>query len=188
MVLWCYNKFCGTEKKVVVVVSDTPYSAMPSNCICGAEAKLSHMLSCPTGAFPTIRHNEFRDFFANLLTDVSHNVGVEPTLRPTGSRLVDDDSRLDICASGFWAGAFERTYFDVTILNHLCQSNSSLSIPATYSMHEMRKRNKYEHRILQENATFTPIVLSTSGGSSPQTSTFLKHLASKISIKRDCSY
>ena len=64
---------------------------------------------CPCGGFPSIRHNELRDITAELLTEVCHSVGVEPTLQPlTGEQLsyrsanVEDGARLDVVAEGFW--------------------------------------------------------------------------------------
>ena len=35
-------------------------------------------MSCPTGGFPTLRHNEVRDVTASLLKRVANNVAVEP--------------------------------------------------------------------------------------------------------------
>jgi hypothetical protein len=34
---------------------------------CGRSFTVDHALSCPMGGFPTIRHNEIRDFTANLI-------------------------------------------------------------------------------------------------------------------------
>ena len=43
---------------------------------------VEHALSCLYGGFPTIHHNEVRDITADLMSDVCHNVGLEPTLQP----------------------------------------------------------------------------------------------------------
>ena len=66
-------------------------------------------MGCPCGGFPSIRHNELRDITAELLTEVCHSVGVEPTLQPlTGEQLsyrsanVADGARLDVVAEGFF--------------------------------------------------------------------------------------
>ena len=40
---------------------------LPSHCSCGASFMMSHALSCRTGGFPSIRHNQVRDITANLL-------------------------------------------------------------------------------------------------------------------------
>ena len=46
-------------------------------------------MNCPTGGFPTIQHNELRDFTASLLSEVCHGVSVEPHLQPlTGETSV----------------------------------------------------------------------------------------------------
>ena len=47
---------------------------------CGSKFSIEHALSCPKGGFPSIRHNEVRDLTATLLTDVCHDVKVEPDL------------------------------------------------------------------------------------------------------------
>ena len=40
---------------------------LPSSCVCGVTASVSHLLSCPVGGFPSIRHKEIRDVTASLL-------------------------------------------------------------------------------------------------------------------------
>ena len=53
---------------------------LPSHCSCGTSFTTSHALSCPTGGFPSTRHNAVSDITANLLNKVAHNVAVEPHL------------------------------------------------------------------------------------------------------------
>ena len=43
---------------------------LASHCICGKPFGVEHALSCPTGGFPIIRHNELRDITASLMTEV----------------------------------------------------------------------------------------------------------------------
>ena len=38
-----------------------PIHNQPSSCACGHTFSIDHALSCPTGEFPSIRHNEVRD-------------------------------------------------------------------------------------------------------------------------------
>ena len=71
-----------------------------------------------------MRHIELRDSFANLLSDVSHDVEIEPHLQPLQGETVTlkstttvDDVRLDIQANGLWESRFNKTYFDVKIFN-----------------------------------------------------------------------
>ncbi|KAL5505646.1 hypothetical protein EMCRGX_G007111 [Ephydatia muelleri] len=46
----------------------------PLNCACGTHFSVEHVLSCPKGGYPSIRHNEIRDLTAALLLEVCHNV------------------------------------------------------------------------------------------------------------------
>ena len=86
-------------------------SEMPSMCACGSKSSVEHALSCAKGGFPSIRHNEIRDLTATLLTEVCHDVCIEPGLQPVPSTALtgatanhQDGAQLDIAASGFWGG------------------------------------------------------------------------------------
>ena len=50
---------------------------LPSHCVCGSSFNTDHALTCPTGGFPSVRHNNLRDLTANLLTEVCPNVCIE---------------------------------------------------------------------------------------------------------------
>ena len=169
---------------------------LPSHCACGKPFDCSHAMSCPTGGLPTIRHNELRDLCAQMLTEVSHNVATEPTLEPlqgeqfrSSSTTTNEGARLDIAASGFWGGRFERTFFDVQVFNPNVQSNALASLPSLYRRHERQKRTKYEQRIREvEHASFCPLIWTTSGGAGPAATSFLKSLADRLSEKYDEAY
>ena len=82
-----------------------------TTCACGTNFSVEHALLCPKGGFPTVRH---RDLTANLMSEVCHNVCIEPSLQPiTGEALAGtsvitkDGARLDVAASGFWGGRIE---------------------------------------------------------------------------------
>ena len=81
---------------------------MPSHCSCGRTMSVDHALSCPVGGYPSIRHNEVRDFTASLLSNVCHNVNVEPHLQSLDGEVLslrsantEVGARLDISANGF---------------------------------------------------------------------------------------
>ena len=99
-------------------------SRTPTSCACGANFTVEHVLSCPLGGFPSIRHNEIRDITANLLSEVCNDVWVEPDLQeltteelPGRTANTTDGARLDIAVNGFWGGRFERTFLDVRVFN-----------------------------------------------------------------------
>ena len=62
------------------------YVGTPSRCHHYARAmkiSLSLMTShCPKGGYTYLRHNELRDYVANLLSDVCHDVEMEHHLQP----------------------------------------------------------------------------------------------------------
>eukprot|EP00117_Sycon_ciliatum_P016660 scpid78988/ scgid15991/ len=130
-----------------------------------------HALSCPTGSYPALRHNELRDVTASLLNEVAHNVVMEPGPQPlAGERfhhrtaIREDGARLDVAASGVWGGRFKRAYFDVPVFNPLASSNQAHSLSATYAKHEGEKRRQYEERVREiEHAVFVPLVFSATG-------------------------
>ena len=82
---------------------------IPLSCDCGSAFTVEQAVSCLKGGFPMICHNEIRDVTANLLTEVCHDVKIEPYLQPpTGEALTSsnfntaDGARFDIAVNGFW--------------------------------------------------------------------------------------
>ena len=47
-------------------------------CVCGQAFTADHAMSCPTGGFPSIRHNEVRDILGTLVSEVSSATEIEP--------------------------------------------------------------------------------------------------------------
>ena len=107
----------------------------------------------------------------NVLSDVCHNVSVEPRLQPlsgekftSASAIIDDGARLDIAADGFWGSQHEWAFFDIRIFNPFAPSNNR-PIRACYRKHENQKRRAYNQRVVVvEHGSFTPLVLSATGG------------------------
>ena len=163
-------------------------SHLPSYCICGHGFTIEHVLSCPRGGFPSIRHNEIRNITADLLNEVCHSVGIEPSLQPvTGEQfehrtaIRDDGARLDIVAQRFWGRDRQSAFFDVRVFNpHApCYHNSSLA--QWYRKNELEKKRAYEERVREvEHGSFSPLVFSAAGG--------MGRLASLLAEKRGNSY
>ena len=73
---------------------------------------------------------------------------------------------------------------DVQVFNPLAPSNSSSSLFCTFKKHEDINRHAYGQCIREvEHASFTPIVLSATGGFALEASVFYKCLASLLSTK-----
>lgn len=173
-----------------------PLKHLQDHCVCGCNFTADHAMSCPAGGFPSLRHNEVRDIIGTLLAEVSAVSTIEPTLQTlTGERFnhrtatTDDDARLDIYARGFWGGRCEDAFFDIRVVNPNASSYRHLEPSSCYRRAEKEKERKYGERVRQvEHASFTPLVFATTGGVSRLTTSFLKHLASKLADKRDTPY
>ena len=120
---------------------------------------IDHALTCKTGGFPAIRHNEVRDITASLLSEVCHGVTIEPHLQPlTGevmshnTAVTEDGARLDVAMYGFWGGRFEMAFVDVRVFNPCAQSNRRSPLASVYRRHEQEKKRHYEERV---NFNFT---------------------------------
>ena len=98
-----------------------PLKDVPSHCVCEKTFSVKHCLSCLTGGFPAIRHNELRDITAEMLTEVCSNVEVEPHLERLAGEFLTlrtsisgDEGRLDISANGVWGGADLRMRYSMS--------------------------------------------------------------------------
>ena len=130
------------------------------------------------------------------MKEVAHQVVVEPLLEPlTGERMTlrsastEDNARLDISASGVWGGRYERSYFDVRVFNPHAPTSAKFALPAVYKRHEQEKRRRYEERITNvEHASFSPVVLSCTGGYGKAATALYAPLASMLADKKQEPY
>ena len=89
-----------------------------------------------------------------------------------------------------WEGRFEKTYFDVWVINPSSPSNHQCSLLSScYLKHEYLKKRAYQQRIREvEHASFTPLVLSGTVGMASEATVFYKRLASYLATKWDQFY
>ena len=89
---------------------------------------------------------------------------------------------------GLWA-PFERSFIDVRIIHLNCDSYINKDKSKVYEHHENLKKNAYNERVLNvEKGTFTPVVMSTTGGVAVEADKFHKRLATLIAEKRHENY
>ena len=76
------------------------------------------------------------------------------------------------------------------MFTHLnCKSYVNMESSQVYAQHERQKKRKYNERVIHiEKGSFTPIVMSTSGGMGKEATIFFKRLALLISEKRHEHY
>ena len=101
-------------------------SRTPSHCACGTNFSVDYALSCPKGGFPSICHDEVRNITAELLSEVCHDVEVEPHLQPLSDERfqqktanTQDGARLDIAMNGFWVVVMKNVIRTSEFLTHL---------------------------------------------------------------------
>ena len=112
-----------------------------------------------------------------------------PSLEAAPSAITQDGARLDIEASGFSGGRFERTLIDVRIFNPHAPSNRGNQLSSIYRRHKNIKKRAYQQRIQEtEHASFTPLIFSATGGMAREATAFYKRLASMLATKRDQPY
>ena len=135
------------------------------------------------------RHNNIRNFEAQLLKKVINDVQIEPPLQPvrgmtfSRSAITTDEARLDVRAKGFWREG-QNAFFDICVTNADCASQVNRSIKAVLRNHEMDKKRGYNGRVMEvEQGTFTPIILTVKGVMAPEATRFHKVLAEKIATK-----
>ena len=161
-------------------------------CACGQRNSINHSLICPKGGFVMKRHDELRDFEAELLNEVCTSVETEPVLQPLSGESVTGnkapDARLDVAAIGFWRPQ-ERILVDVRVFHPNCKSYRDVEPEKIYKRHENLKKAEYNDRVINvERATLTPLIFSTTGGWGKEATLFHKHLARLIAEKRGENY
>ena len=172
---------------------DLSLDGVALSCVCGGEMSSHHALTCPSGGYPTQRHNELRDLLADALGSVVCDVAIEPPLMPLQGEAVSgssaDGARVDIRARGFWTRQ-QNAFFDVRVTHPRPSLLSGPEVAGQLSQHERQKKRQYADRINQvDRGSFTPLVFATNGQSAPECSRFLKTLAACIADKnRDLQY
>ena len=165
-----------------------PLKGLPSHCGCSKPYNVQHAIACKKGGFVTLRHNELRGNIAEMLEEVTSDVKVESALQPLSGEEIkgnqSDEARSDTSARGFWIRG-QRAFFDIRVLDPNAQRHQSKTLRKCYEINQQEKKREYSSRILNvEQGTFTPPVLSATGGMGRECSMFVKKLSQLISIKR----
>ena len=153
---------------------------------------MEHALNYKCGSFPSIRHIELLDITADLLTETSSDVMMEPSLQPLSDEvfnyrttITDDNARVDIAVSNFWS-PYLHFFFDIRVFNPFSSTYNKCSL----KRNEMEKRRQYEERIrIVELGSFTPLVyIYNTDGMGPASNIFFKCLASLLSEHHSSPY
>jgi hypothetical protein len=171
-----------------------PLSRLASICACGKPNDEIHALSCMTGGFVTLRHNEVRNLTKDLLAEVCKDVELEPALEPmTGERFFGStndslNARLDVAARGLY-NSYQKAFVDVRVFNPMAKRYENMTTTQAMRTNEQEKKNKYMQRVLEtENGTFIPVVFSANGGMARECTAFYNRISLLISEKRNTAY
>ena len=102
------------------------------------------------------------------MSDVCHDVGVEPALQPiTNERLhhsttnTKDGACVNIKAQGFWENDRQCAFFDDRVFNPLAHTYRSLPLTTCHRRHEQEKKRAYDQRTREvEHGCFSPRLFS----------------------------
>ena len=95
---------------------------------------------------------------------------------------------MDIVGTGLWQDE-QLNFFDVRVVHANSASYLSTSPAKLYSEHELRKKKCYMRRVhLVEGGSFTPLVMSTTGGLGEEFLKVIKKAASRIEDKHQERY
>ena len=164
-------------------------------CVCGVSFSTDHAMICPHGGMTIVRHNEIRDLTTDWMNEVCTETEKEPQLQPlSGENFLprtsnkQEEARVDIKAKGFWSRQ-QSAFFDVRVFHPNAPSYRNTSITALYRRQEQAKKREYGDRIREvEHASFTPLVFSTTGGLSKETTIAYRRLAELLATKRGTEY
>ena len=165
----------------------------PSHCLCGVENDIDHALNCKKGPYVIKRHNRIRDTMAEIMKEVCIDVKTEPSLLPLANPSIvngntAENARPDVSGIGVWS-PMERTFLDIRVMHPNSPSYIKKDIKALYRQHEKEKKRSYVERVTQvEKGSFTPFVMSTSGGMGTEAELFVKRIAILIATKRNEEY
>ena len=98
------------------------FQRLPGQCPCGQRFDVTHAINCKRGGFIITRHNDIRDFEANLLKKVFNDVEIEPPLQPLTNEHLErgsiktDSPRLNVRTKGFWRRS-QNAFSDIRVTN-----------------------------------------------------------------------
>ena len=118
-----------------------------------------------------MKYNHIRNVTAELLSQVTKNVKIEPALQSLTGEIfeqrttnISDDARLHIIERGSWT-KYQMVFFDIRVFDPNAKRHSAQMLQRCYISNEKEKKHQSHMRALQvENGDFTPLVFSINGG------------------------
>ena len=106
---------------------------------------MQHALSWKKGGFITLRYNHIRNETAELPSQATKDIKIEPVLKSlTGETFeqrtanTSEDARLDISARGFWTKS-QIPFIDIRVFDPHAKRYGALSLQRCYINNKKRK-------------------------------------------------
>ena len=167
---------------------------MKSKCICGKQNSGDHALSCSTGGYSILRHDSIRNLMAEICAYAGLKVEKEKLLQPCDNHNlhfasnIAPEARMDIVANGLWL-PMQSAYMDVRVFHPNAPSYIKQPMISLYKSREAAKRQAYGQRVREvEGGTFTPLVMSTSGGVGREFDKMIRKVAGRVVKKTEEQY
>jgi hypothetical protein len=170
-------------------------NGLPYECACGRLNSVGHTQQCPKGGFIMARHDEMERLWALQCKKIFNDVECEPQLEELegeefryGSANVKEEARSDVRVRNFW-GNRRNAFFDFRVFYPFASSYFGKSLSALYKTASKEKKREYAERVQRvEDGSFTPMVMSSTGGMGPEMSVALKFLAAGLAVKEGVQY
>ena len=167
---------------------------MPSVCVCGDNFNVDHAMICKRAGLSSNAIMNWgiwrRKCFARCVMALKLNQFYKKSQEKSWLREANTapDARLDIVARGFWERQ-RSAFFDVRICPPNADSYRDMELNQIYRQHETEKKRQYASGILEvEQATFTPLIFSTTGGMAAECKRYHSRLAELLATKTGESY
>ena len=169
---------------------------MGSTCVCGKPNSADHTLSCSTGGYSILRHDNIRDLMAEICTYAGlRGVEKEKTLQPCPEGIqfhpsanTAPDARMDVVALDLWR-KMQLAHMDVRIFHANAPSHMNTPIDQLYRRNEASKKQSYGKRVREvEGGAFSPLVMNTAGWIADEFQKVLQKLSSTISKRTQEPY
>ena len=128
----------GDFKDALSLRYGRPLKGLPAMCPCGEKYNVAHALNCKKCGFATMRHNNLRDFEADMLSKIVNDVETEPELQLVTREIFEGLSgnpfRTDITARGVWR-ANQNNVFNVRVTKTHSPSQIHLTTKSVLKKH-----------------------------------------------------
>ena len=132
---------CACVQKQTEAIFPSMYTSLLTLCVCGDSFNLQHS---PKGELVVTRHNELRNFTAEILGEVCKKCVYQAVTytndggRTSESSNASNQARTDVSARGLWING-QTVFCDVRVFNPLARCHLHHSLPAVHKKNENKK-------------------------------------------------